>query len=167
MEIGSGLRATPGFVATGEVFLDSTQVRGSVNVDGGRLSNPGATALSLRRLGVTGRLSCGEGFSADGEIVLINARVEGGVEFHGAALSNPEGRVLALWEVIAGGGIDCCEGFTAKGALSIRDSRIAATLCLRRPPSTGARLLGLRDDLVDPRLATDDVGEDQPAEAAA
>ncbi|MFD0476132.1 hypothetical protein ACFQ0B_53890 [Nonomuraea thailandensis] len=130
MEIGGGLRATPGFTATGEVFLDSTQVRGSVNVDGGKLSNPGATALSLRRLGATGRLSCGEGFSADGEVLLINARVEGSLAFHGAALSNPGARALTLWEVIVGGAVDCCEGFTATGALSIRNSQVSATLCL-------------------------------------
>ncbi|MFC4117178.1 membrane-associated oxidoreductase [Nonomuraea zeae] len=129
MEIGSGLRATPGFEAAGEVFLDSTQVSGSVNLDGGKLSNPGATALSLRRLGATGRLSCSKGFSADGEIVLIGTKVEGSMEFHGASLSNPGGRVLALWEVNVGGGIDCCEGFTAQGTLSIRNCRIAATLC--------------------------------------
>jgi hypothetical protein len=137
MELGSGLRATPGFVATGQIFLDSTQVRGSVNIDGGRLSNPGGTALSMRRLGVSGRLSCSEGFSADGEIVLINARVEGNMEFHRAALSNPGGRALALWEVITGGGIDCCEGFTAKGTLSIRGSRIAATLCFEETTIDG------------------------------
>lgn len=102
----------------------------NASLDGGTLSNPGTTALSLRRLGVTGRLSRSEGFRADGEIVLINARIEGSLEFHGAALSNPGGRVLSLWEVIAGGGIDCCEGFAATGDVSIRNSRIAATLCL-------------------------------------
>ncbi|SEK63298.1 hypothetical protein [Nonomuraea pusilla] len=102
----------------------------NASLDGGTLSNPGTTALSLRRLGVTGRLSCSEGFRADGEIVLINARIEGSLEFHGAALSNPGGRVLSLWEVIAGGGIGCCEGFAATGDVSISNSRIAATLCL-------------------------------------
>jgi hypothetical protein len=58
------------FTARGQVTLAAAKVGGDLNCDGGHISNPSGTALSLARASVTGSVLLGEGFEAQGLVEL-------------------------------------------------------------------------------------------------
>ncbi len=111
--VETGIYATGGFVARGEVQLDGAHILGSVNLADASLTNSGGTALLADRLDVQGQFYCGHGFTAQGSIRLAGASIGAGMYFNGSRLSSSAGPALLAWGLTVGGIVNCCDGFTA------------------------------------------------------
>ena len=174
--IDGGIFATPGLKIHGELALGSASVRGSLDLRGTHLDNPGGTALTADRTEVTGRFFCGDGFTAAGEISLIDARIGGGLYFTGAKLSNVDEPALRAWGLAVTGVVNCCDGFTANGAVSFVGARLNSELSftggtvngnvnIRRLQAAVLRADSqtVVDGVMDLRYATVQVLQDDPA----
>ncbi len=126
--VDSGMFCRFGFHAEGESRLVDAQIRGSLDMTGAHLANPGQVALSADRLRVEGSLACSGGFRADGQISLNAARIGGQVSFNSAHLANPGQIALNANRLTTDSSMFCGEGFQVDGEMRLHSAHIGGQL---------------------------------------
>jgi len=124
------------FSCRGEVSLLDATVGGSLNCDGGTISNPNGIALLAERIGVDGNLTLRNGFVAEGEVRLLGATVRGDLSCVGGAVLNPQKPSLSLDGMNIGGNLFLSDGFTCRGTISLAGSAVTRSFvwrCLKEP----------------------------------
>lgn len=101
MSVDGYLTCRGGFVARGEVTLVDAEVRGGVNLEGAKLSNPGGVALQAGRMAVGRGLDC-EDLVAEGTVAMSGTSVAGDLLLGGARLSGRGGNALAAGGLTVG-----------------------------------------------------------------
>ena len=107
-----------GFEADGEVKLYTAAISGSLECDGGRFHNPGATALNLEASTVTGEVLLWNKFAADGEVRLYSAVISGTVDCDNGQFCNP-GQIALNLESAKTGSILMRNEFAADGEVRL------------------------------------------------
>ncbi|MGP4009121.1 membrane-associated oxidoreductase [Streptomyces sp. 4N124] len=96
LEVTSGIVATEGFRAEGELRLHEARLLSEgLHLEGATLCHPEGDALSAAGLQVASGIDCSGGFRAEGAVILAGAAVGGRVSFEGATLARPGGHALA------------------------------------------------------------------------
>lgn len=136
----ASLRLT-GCRSSGEVSLGTTQINGSLLLDGAQLT--ALTGISLR---ISSDVLARDGFTCRGELRLNNAEIGGSLRFEGATLDNPGGSALSALDLRVGAVANLCDGFTANGAVRLSYATVTSRLCLERATltSTTGTALGCR-----------------------
>jgi hypothetical protein len=113
----------------GETRLRHARIRGSLDLVGARLRNPGGDALGCGGLVIEGGVWCIKGFQAQGELRFIGARLGGNLTLAGAELSNPGGIALNLDRATLGD-LDCTELAVREGQISLVNTEVASQVTL-------------------------------------
>ena len=129
-QIGGDIQAERGLVVDGPITLADTSVRGSVVLNGARLSHPSGTALAAGRIHIGGDLDCQGGLTAHGTVDLCDARIGGSLQLAAAELTAPDDSASALSAngIDVGGVAHLGRGFTAHGRIGISDATIHSYL---------------------------------------
>lgn len=130
-EIGGNVGLAAGFLAEGEVRLESAKVGGDVLLEGALIRNSGGCAIDLRNADIAGDLvaHAGEGsFRAQGAIRLAGAHIGRDLNLRGAEIVHAISRDVYGRAVDAPslrvGGAALFQGANVKGELFLADARI-------------------------------------------
>jgi hypothetical protein len=116
------LELNEGFTANGEVSLNGARIRGTLDLSGASLTNPGGFALNADGITVDQYL-LGRGLHAQGEVRLLGGHVEGQISLRGATLSNPEALTLNADKLTVGQGL-YCRRFSSQGKVVLAGAHV-------------------------------------------
>jgi sRNA-binding regulator protein Hfq len=117
-----------GFHADGGVWLQTAQIAGQIDCDGGVFINSGGEALNLEGVDVKGSIYLRDGFHADGMVRLLGARVDGSVECGGGTIKNGHGNAISADGAHVTGSVFLRNGFRADGAVRLLGAQIGGEL---------------------------------------
>jgi hypothetical protein len=117
-----------GVTSLGDVNMIGAHIGGQLDLDGAKLTNPGAAALTAFGMVVDQGMFCRDGFTAQGEIDLTAAHIGGQLDLDGAKLTNPAGAALTATGLMVDQDMYCRNGFTAQGEIYLRTAHVKGTL---------------------------------------
>ena len=123
VQIDGDVFLQPNFSAGWLNFLDAT-INGSLECDGGHLSNSNGKALDADGAKIKGRVFLRQGFTAEGEVRFLSATISGDFECDSAKLTNPTGEALNADGAKIEGSIFLRNDFEAEGETNLVDTTI-------------------------------------------
>jgi hypothetical protein len=115
-------------VADGELRLVDATLGGRLNLNGCRLSAPGAIALAAS--GLTSGGVFAQGGTIVGETRLRRARLSGSLTLAGATLENPGGVALRADRAVIENGVFLIRGFRSVGEIRLSAARVSRNLIM-------------------------------------
>ena len=116
-----------GFVAKGQVCLDSARIEGSLFCDGSFKNAAGKHAMVARGLNVGGNADIRKGFVAGGTVDLTSATIESQFYCTGKFVVN-DGNAIDATSLTVKKDLLFQDGFGAKGKVNLYNSKIHGTL---------------------------------------
>ncbi|MEU2157344.1 hypothetical protein ABZ532_20390 [Streptomyces sp. NPDC019396] len=125
--VDGNLQGGEGVRVTGCMDLRDTQIRGTVNLDGARLTHRDGPAIRAFRIQVGGDLHARRGFVAVGALEFSGARIGGSLLLEGAELTGHDGIALRARNLVVGARI-VCQDITARGTVWLSSAAVASRI---------------------------------------